>query len=196
MDAVATAEEDDIAARFAAIVSPIASSMNWDPESAPGTVRSDADPDADPAADPADAADAAERAAAAQAAAAQAETERVAREVRERELRRERRRAERARELAEYTAERAELEAAYNSDDDHFTPPPPPPLPRLRPATLGAVLLMVAGLALIVFPALLVIDTQLTMVLGLMLLGGGAVTLVSRLRAHDDDLDGPNGAVL
>ena len=43
---------------------------------------------------------------------------------------------------------------------------------------------------------LLVIDTQLTMVLGLMLLAGGAVTLVSRLRAHDDDLDGPNGAVL
>ena len=29
-----------------------------------------------------------------------------------------------------------------------------------------------------------------------MLLGGGAVTLVSRLRAHDDDVDGPNGAVL
>ncbi|MEO5834167.1 MAG: hypothetical protein ABJA16_14505 [Nakamurella sp.] len=182
---MATAEEDDIAARFAAIVSPIASSMNWDPESAAGTLRSDADPEG-----------AAERAAAAQAAAAQAETERVAREVRERELRRERRRAERARELVEYTAERAELEAAYNSDDDHFTPPPPPPLPRLRPATLGAVLMMVAGLALIVFPTLLVIDTQLTMVLGLMLLGGGAVTLVSRLRAHDDDLDGPNGAVL
>ena len=108
----------------------------------------------------------------------------------------ERRREERARELAEFNAEKAELESAYNSDDDHFTPPEPPPLPRLRPATVGAVLLMLAGMALIVFPTLLVIDTQLTMVLGLMLLAAGAVTLVSRLRAHDDDLDGPNGAVL
>ena len=125
-----------------------------------------------------------------------AEADRADREAQERAERRERRRAERARELAEYQAERAELEAEYNSDDDHFTPPEPPPLPHLRPATLGAVLLMLAGLTLIVFPTLLVIDTQVTMVLGLMLLAGGAVSLVSRLRAHDDDLDGPNGAVL
>lgn len=188
MEDVATAEEDDIAARFAAIVSPIASSMNWDPETRTA-------PAADPRADQ-HAADAADRVAREKAAAEQTEAERIAREVRERDLRRERRREERARELAEYQAERAELESAYNSDDDHFTPPEPPPLPRLRPATLGAVLLMLAGLALIVFPTLLVIDTQLTMVLGLLLLGGGAVTLVSRLRAHDDDVDGPNGAVL
>jgi len=172
---VATAEEDDIAARFAAIVSPIASTMNWDPHT---DVRSD-----DAVADE-------------QEAQERAEAERVATEARERELRRERRREERARELAEYNAEKAELESAYNSDDDHFTPPEPPPLPRLRPATLGAVLLMLAGLTLIVFPTLLVIDTQLTMVVGLMLLTGGAVTLVSKLRAHDDDLEGPNGAVL
>lgn len=172
---MASAEEDDIAARFAAIVSPIASTMNWDADT---DVRS------------------ADAVAVERAAQERVEAERVAWEAHERELRRERRREERARELAEFNAEKAELEAAYNSDDDHFTPPEPPPLPRLRPATLGAVLLMLAGLALIVFPTLLVIDTQLTMVLGLMLLAGGAATLVSRLRAHDDDLDGPNGAVL
>lgn len=196
MEGVANAEEDDIAARFAAIVSPIASSMNWDTATSDTTVRSDHDGADSEAGAEAAAADRADRADRERAAAAQAEADRIAREARERELRRERRREERARELAEYQAERAELEAAYNSDDDHFTPPEPPPLPRLRPATLGAVLMMIAGLSLIVFPTLLVIDTQLTMVLGLMLLGGGAVTLVSRLRAHDDDLDGPNGAVL
>ncbi len=172
---MASAEEDDFAARFAAIVSPIASTMNWDPDT---EVRS------------------ADRIADERAARERAEAEQAAAEARERELRRERRREERARELAEYQAEKAELEAAYNSDDDHFTPPEPPPLPTLRPATLGAVLLMLVGLALIVFPTLLVIDTQLTMILGLALLAGGAVTLVSRLRAHDDDVDGPNGAVL
>jgi hypothetical protein len=178
MDAVANAEEDDFAARFAAIVSPIASTMNWDAENAVTDVLSQHTVEDE------------------RAAQERAEAERVAREARERELRRERRRDERARELAEFNAEKAELESAYNSDDDHFTPPEPPPLPRLRPATLGAVLLMLAGLTLSVFPTLLVIDTQLTMVLGLVLLAGGAVTLVSRLRAHDDDLDGPNGAVL
>lgn len=181
MDVVATAEEDDIAARFAAIVSPIASTMNWDAARSANPAADEHDGDA-----PTDDRAARERAAA----------EQIAREARERELRRERRREERARELAEYHAEKAELEAAYNSDDDHFTPPEPPPLPRLRPATLGAVLLMVTGLALIAFPTLLVIDTQLTMILGLLLLTGGAVTLVSKLRAHDDDVDGPNGAVL
>jgi hypothetical protein len=180
MDVVATAEEDDIAARFAAIVSPIASTMNWD-AARPAIPATD-----EPVTDAAD-----ER-----AARARAEAEQGAREARERELRRERRREERARELAEFNAEKAELEAAYNSDDDHFTPPEPPPLPRLRPATMGAVLLMVTGLALIAFPTLLVIDTQLTMIFGLLLLTGGAFTLVSRLRAHDDDVDGPNGAVL
>lgn len=177
MDTVAAAEEDDIAARFAAIVSPIASTMNWDAESDAEVLSQHAVEDR-------------------RAALERDEAERVAREARERELRRERRREERTRELAEFNAEKAELEAAYNSDDDHFTPPEPPPLPRLRPATLGAVLLMLAGLTLIVFPTLLVIDTQLTMVLGLVMLAGGAVTLVSRLRASDDDLNGPNGAVL
>lgn len=176
IDGVATADEDDIEARFAAIVSPIASTMNW-------TRETDTDPgQADPDASQVDAAEV--QAAEVQAAAA----------ARERDARRERRRLERAQELAEYQAEKAELEAAYNSDDDHFRPPPPPPLPRLRPATVGAVLLLFAGIALVAMPSLLVIDPQLTMVLGLILIAGGAATLLSRLRGHEDDSD--NGARL
>ncbi len=156
------AEEDDIAARFAAIVSPIAGSMDWGAE----PVSDEAQPVRLNSGD-----DAAERAA-----------------------RRELRRAERARELAEHQADQAELEATYNSDDDHFRPPEPPPLPRLRPATVGAVLLLALGIALVAVPSLLVIDPQLTMVLGLLLIAGGAITLLSRLRGGDDDSG--NGAVL
>lgn len=165
---MATAEEDDIAARFAAIVSPMASTMNWE---------TDHDETTDTTA-------------------VETAAEAAAQAARDREARREQRRRERARDLADFNAEKAELESAYNSDDDHFTPPEPPPLPRLRPATVGAVVLIAVGIALIAAPTLLVIDTQLTMILGLLLLAAGAGTLVSRLRGHDDDPNGPNGAVL
>ncbi len=164
---MATADDDDIAARFAAIVSSIASTMNWNSDLVDDTRREDAKPDA---------------------AAVQATEQEL------RDARREHRRLERARELAEYNTEKAALEAAYNSEDDHFTPPEPPPLPTLRPVTIGAVLLTVCGIALIAVPTLLVIDTQVTMVLGLLILAGGVSLLLSRLRHHDDDPD--NGAVL
>ncbi len=159
----------DYDAMFAAIVSPLSDQMNWD------------------AVDEIEAA-AAQLGAAEEAARVEAEA------VAKRAVDRDRRRAERAAELAEYTAEKAAIEAEYNSDDDHFTPPAPPPLPRLRPATVGAVLLMIGGIVLIARPTLLSVGQELTIVVGLLVLVGGCAALISGMRKSHDD--GDTGAVL
>ena len=169
MDVVATPDDPDLDARFEAIVSGLAPTMEWDLS-------------------PAEASDRDEQR-------RREEQEREAREAELRRIRREQRRVERARELAEYNAEKAALEAEYNSSDDHFTPPDPPPLPTLRPATVGAVLLVLLGVGLVAFPWLLNIGQQVTLVLGVLLIAGGAAVLVSRLRRSDEDDPGP-GAVL
>ncbi len=167
MEVVTTPEDRDLDARFDAIVSGLAPTMRWDTS---------------PAVDDASRAPIEQR-------------ELEDREQEQRRLRREQRRLERAEELAEFNAEKAELEAEYNSADDHFTPPEPPPLPRLRKATVGAVLLVLLGIALVAFPALLNLGQQVTLVLGVLLIAGGAGVLVSRLR-HSDEDDPDTGAVL
>ncbi len=166
-------DEPDYDAMFAAIVSPLSGQMNWDSSGLDiPAAAAEADRVEREAAD-----------------AARAEEDAVAK----RAIERDRRRAIRAAELAEYSAEKAAIEAEYNSDDDHFTPPAPPPLPRLRPATIGAVLLMIAGIFLIARPTLLSVSQELTIVLGLGLLVGGCVALISGMRKSDD---GDSGAVL
>lgn len=80
-------------------------------------------------------------------------------------------------------------------EEEHFVPPEPPPLPRVEAITIGAVILVVAGIGLIAFPALLTMNPTLTMVVGLLLAVGGGALLVSRLRGEGPE-DGDSGAVL
>ena len=180
IDVVALPDDEDLDARFAAIISPLVSTMEWD--------LSDPDLDAqgDATEDPA-----------AAARADQARQQKLEQEEREQQLRharREQRRLERAQELAEFNKEKAALEAEYNSADDHFTPPEPPPLPRFRPATIGALVLVALGIALVSYPALLMLSQQVSLVLGVLMIAGGAGLLTRGLRRTDDDPD--PGAVL
>jgi hypothetical protein len=203
MEGVATAD-DDYDARFAEIVGPLSATMEWDlSEPASDT------PGATSGERPADTGSAqADRTAGGSGTlAAHPRPENDSRPTRSdsdvtdaehelRRIRREQRRMERAAELAEFNAEKAALEAeysGYNSADDHFTPPDPPPLPRFRRATVGAVLLVIAGIALIASPALLAISQELTILVGAVLIGSGVAVLASRLRSDNDE--GP-GAVL
>ena len=102
----------------------------------------------------------------------------------DRRRRREFRRLERAEALAAFQAEQAEIQATRDADDAHFVPPPPPPLPRPKGRTIGAVLLIVAGIVLLAWPGLVEIAPQTTLVLGLLLILGGAVLLFTGLRRH------------
>lgn len=101
-----------------------------------------------------------------------------------RRLRRELRRQERAAALAAHLQAKAELEAELAADDEHFVPPPPPPLPRLRRRTVAALLLIAVGILLLAWPALLPAAFEVTLVLALLLILGGASVLVAGMRRH------------
>jgi len=117
----------------------------------------------------------------------------------ERARRRELRRLERAMEVEAYEAQKAAREAELAADDAHYTPPEPPPLPRPKGRTIGAVLLMAAGLLLIVRPGLLAVGPDLVLILALGLLVSGAGLLVAGMRRQSGNSDGDgedDGAVV
>jgi hypothetical protein len=82
-------------------------------------------------------------------------------------------------------------------DDDRYTPPPPPPLPKISKYTVAAVLAVILGFALFLFPDLLPLGHDVAMLAGFAGVLGGAATLVWRLRTgEDDDYDPDDGAVV
>jgi len=117
----------------------------------------------------------------------------------ERARRRELRRLERAMEVEAYEAQKAAREADLAADDAHYPPPEPPPLPRPKGRTIGAVLLMAAGLLLVVRPGLLSVGPDLVLILALILLVSGAGLLVAGMRRQHGSGDGDgedDGAVV
>lgn len=72
-------------------------------------------------------------------------------------------------------------------EEDHFVPPPPPPLPRPTGRVVAAVLALGTGLALLLWPELLPMDTQLVMLIGFLGIMTGVATLIMCLRSGDDD---------
>lgn len=79
--------------------------------------------------------------------------------------------------------------------EEHYEPPAPPPVPVPSPASLYAVLLVVAGLVLVGAPSLLRLSSDVGLVLGVAAIAGGAAMLVSRMRERSDS-DGDDGAVV
>ncbi len=79
--------------------------------------------------------------------------------------------------------------------DEHFEPPPAPPLPVPAPASLYAVLLVTAGIALVGLPSVIGLSQDLGLLLGVLFIGAGAALLVSRMRERATD-DGDDGAVV
>lgn len=67
-------------------------------------------------------------------------------------------------------------------DEDHFIPPEPPPLPALRPATIGAIALIVMGLLLLISTTLFALPAQFTTPFALVAVSAGIGWLVLRMR--------------
>jgi len=90
------------------------------------------------------------------------------------------------------------VEPAALEDNGHFVPPEPPRLPRPRLRTVAATVVLLAGLAVLFLPWKLGLDdSPLSLLLGMLLTGGGAALLITGMRdapGHDDDPDG--GAVV
>jgi hypothetical protein len=85
--------------------------------------------------------------------------------------------------------------AILDLPDEHFEPPPAPPLPVPAPSSLYAVLLIAAGIVLIGVPSIIGLSQDLGLLFGVVLIGGGAALLVSRMRDRATD-DGDDGAVV
>ena len=83
-------------------------------------------------------------------------------------------------------------------DDGHYEPPAPPRIPRLRLRTVGALLLMVAGFAVLFTPYAIGFDDSAgSMVLGMMLVAGGVTLLLKGMRDAPGADDRPDdGAVV
>ena len=76
-------------------------------------------------------------------------------------------------------------------DEGRYVPPPPPRLPRPRARTVLAVLMVLAGLAVLFVPFRIGLDDSTGWVLiGLLLTGGGASMLVAGMRGERGG-DGP-----
>ena len=116
----------------------------------------------------------------------------------DRRRRRELRRLEREAALEAFQQAQAEIQAERDADDAHFEPPPPPPLPRPKGRTIGALLLILAGIGLLVWQELVAPADDVTLVLSLLLLLGGLTLLLFGLRRrHGDPGEGwDDGAVL
>ncbi len=115
----------------------------------------------------------------------------------ERARRREFRRLERAEEVAAFAAREAEAEAERDSDDAHFEPPEPPPLPRPKGRTIGAALMIVAGIVLLARPSLLAVEIDLTLVMAVGLILGGAVVVLTGIWRRHAGRDGTDdGAIV
>jgi hypothetical protein len=90
------------------------------------------------------------------------------------------------------------LEPDALPDDGHYVPPPPPRLPRPRPRTVGALLMMLAGFAVLFVPFRVGLDdSPISLILGMLLAGGGTALLVAWMRDAPGRPDDPDdGAVV
>jgi hypothetical protein len=84
--------------------------------------------------------------------------------------------------------------AVLDRPDEHYEPPVAPPLPVPAPASLYAVLLVIAGILLVGVPSLLRLSADAGLVIGVVFIAGGVFLLVSRMRDRSDD--GDDGAVV
>ncbi|TDP96063.1 hypothetical protein [Labedaea rhizosphaerae] len=90
-----------------------------------------------------------------------------------------------------------EWDWSWESDDEHYVPPDPPPLPRLRPVTILAIILLVLGLVLMVVPSLFGLVPRLGTPIALVAIGAGIVLLLLRIKndpSRDRSGDDDNGA--
>jgi hypothetical protein len=90
------------------------------------------------------------------------------------------------------------LEPEALPDEGHFEPPPPPRLPRPRLRTTAALILLVLGFAVLFVPFRVGLDDSTpSLLLGMLLVAGGAALLLAGMRDAPGSDDRPDdGAVV
>lgn len=85
----------------------------------------------------------------------------------------------------------------FEGDDEHFERPPAQPAPPMHPATRMSIAAIIAGIALLVAPAVSSFaDVHVASAVGAILVAGGTLGLVLRMRDDPPDDGGDGGAVV
>lgn len=87
-----------------------------------------------------------------------------------------------------------EYDWSWGTDDEHYVPPEPPPLPRLRPVTIVALVLLVLGIGLLAAPGLIGLDPRIGTPIALLALTCGGGMLLLRVRKNSPRDPDDNGA--
>lgn len=90
-----------------------------------------------------------------------------------------------------------EWDWTWGTDEEHYVPPEPPPLPRLRPLTIVALVLIAAAVLLLFAPGLIGLAPRVGTPIALIALTGGGVLLLLRVRKtprHEEGGDRDDGA--
>lgn len=87
----------------------------------------------------------------------------------------------------------ADWDWSWGTDEEHYVPPEPPPLPKLRPLTIVALVLIVLGVVLLIIPTLIGLQARIATPIALLSITCGGVMLLLRARQTPKDPD-DNGA--
>jgi hypothetical protein len=79
---------------------------------------------------------------------------------------------------------------SWGTDDEHYVPPEPPPLPRLRPLTIVALVLIIVGVVLLIVPTVIGLDARIATPIALLAVTSGGGMLLLRARQTPKDPDG------
>ncbi|MDQ3786893.1 MAG: hypothetical protein M3422_06580 [Actinomycetota bacterium] len=71
---------------------------------------------------------------------------------------------------------------SWGTDEEHYVPPEPPPLPKLRPLTIVALVLIVLGVVLLIIPSLIGLDARIATPIALLSITCGGAMLLLRAR--------------
>jgi len=81
----------------------------------------------------------------------------------------------------------ADWDWSWGTDEEHYVPPEPPPLPKLRPLTIVALVLVVIGVVLLVIPSLIGLDSRIATPIALLSIICGGGMLLLRVRQTPKD---------
>jgi hypothetical protein len=83
----------------------------------------------------------------------------------------------------------ADWDWSWGTDEEHYVPPEPPPLPKLRPLTIVALVLIVLGVVLLIIPGLIGLDARIATPIALLSItcGGGMLLLRARQSPKNPD---------
>ncbi|HEY0452059.1 hypothetical protein [Actinophytocola sp.] len=94
---------------------------------------------------------------------------------------------------ASWRGHEGEWDWSWGTDDEHYVPPEPPPLPRLRPLTIVALVLIVASVVLLIVPGVIGLDARIGTPIALVALTCGGAMLLLRVRHSPRDRDPGSG---